>query len=562
MEIAGVAKNLWPRLLVRRGLSRTVNIWTIATIAAVLAVSSPLFVILVRLFDGSNEVWRHISATLLPGYIINSIILIAGTSVLTLVLGVSTAWLVTLYKFPGHRMFEWLLILPLALPTYIVAYTYAGMLDYTAPLQVFIRTTFGQQAGLSIDIMTMPGVIFVISFVLYPYVYVITRASFLQQSHTVFEAARILGKTPMQTFVKVALPLARPAIVGGLLLVMMETLNDYGAVKYFGISTFTTGIFRAWFSMGDAASAIRLCAFLMVMVFILIALERMQRGRAKFENAANGYRPLNRRKLSKGKSLAAFTACLIPVCFGFLLPLAQLGHWCWQTAGSMLDQDFATLMLNSLALATTAALLTVFVALVIVYAVRLNRGPALRGFTKIAILGYSVPGAVIAVGVMLPFAWIDSGIDSFLTKHFNISTGLLFSGTLLAVTFAYLVRFLALAVNPLESGFEKSCEQLDDASRSLGIRPLKTLLRINLPLVRGALLGALILVFVDVLKELPLTLILRPFNFDTLATRAFELASDEMVAESASAALVIVAIGTLPIVLVNRLLVKGRSWQS
>jgi iron(III) transport system permease protein len=561
MEIAArVKSSSWPKFVVR-GIRLNLNGWSVATCLAVLAVLTPIMFVLASLFQAPSDVWRHIVNTLLLTYVTNSVLLVVGASALTLLLGVSTAWLLTVYRFPGHRLFEWALVLPLAIPTYIVAYTYAGMLDYTGPLQTILRNSFGATAGFSMDIMSLPGVIFVISVVLYPYVYVITRASFMQQTSSVLEAAQILGQTRRQTFFKVALPLARPAIVAGLLLVVMETLNDYGAAKYFGVSTFTTGIFRAWFSMGDADAAIRLCAGLMVFVLFLVTLERLQRGKAKFDNAAGNHRPIRRQRLSGWKANAAFLVCMAPLALGFLFPVAQLVLWAYQTGVSALNQEFLALLLNSFSLATAAALLTVLVALVIVYSVRLHRTSMIRPLSKLAILGYSIPGAVIAIGVMLPFARLDTFLSA-VAAQLDGSPGLFLSGTLFMVLFAYLVRFLALALNPLESGLEKSCKQLDEASRSLGTSPLRTLLRINLPLIKGALLGAVILVFVDVLKELPLTLILRPFNFDTLATKAFELASDEMVAESASAALVIIAVGILPVVLVNKLLTKGKLWES
>ncbi|MCG8604919.1 iron ABC transporter permease [bacterium] len=561
MEIATRVKSAgWPKSLIR-GVRLNLNGWSVTTCLVVLGVSTPILFVLASLFQASSDVWRHVVNTLLPAYIANSVLLVLGTGALTFLLGVSTAWLLTVYRFPGHRIFEWALILPLAIPTYIVAYTYAGMLDYTGPLQSILRGALGANAGLSVDIMSLPGVILVVSIVLYPYVYVITRASFMQQSSSVFEAAQILGRTRAQMFFQIALPLARPAIVAGLLLVAMETLNDYGAAKYYGVSTFTTGIFRAWFSMGDSDAAIRLCAGLMVFVLLLITLERLQRGKAKFENAASHYRPIRKQALSGWNAKTASLVCFLPLALGFLFPVAQLVFWSYQTGSSVLNHEFMTLLLNSFVMAAAAALLTVLVALVIVYSVRLHQSSIMQHLSKIAILGYSIPGAVIAIGVMLPFARIDAFLSS-ISAQLDGARGLFLSGTLFMVLFAYLVRFLALALNPLESGFEKSCSRLDEASRSLGTSPLRTLFTINLPLIKSALLAAVILVFVDVLKELPLTLILRPFNFDTLATRAFELASDEMVAESANAALVIIAVGILPVVVVNKLLTRGKLWES
>ncbi|NIR51342.1 iron ABC transporter permease [candidate division KSB1 bacterium] len=404
--------------------------------------------------------------------------------------------------------------------------------------------------------MNLPCLILILSFVLYPYVFLIARSSFLLQSQSLLETSRILGKSQTQTFFRVILPLARPAIIGGVMLVIMEVINDYGAVKYFGVDTFTTGIFRAWFSMGDTDAAIRLCGFLMFVALCLITLERAQRGRAKFDNNAKTSRTLNKTVLTKKKAGAAFLICLTPVLLGFLIPASQLLFWASQTANNVLGREFFTLIANSFFLAVLASFLCVIVAIIIVYSVRLRQSLYTQAISKISILGYSIPGAVIAVGVMIPFAWVDIGVDTFFRDHFGASTGLILSGTLVAVTFAYVVRFLALAFNPIKSGFERLCGNMDEASRSLGHSPLKSLLKVNIPIIKGALMAAAILVFVDVLKELPLTLIMRPFNFDTLATKTFELASDEMVAESATPALIIVATGIVPIILMNRLLGK------
>lgn len=538
------------------------NCWTLATGAVASAIAVPLLVILVNVFGEASVAWHHVASTLLPRYLRNTLLLVLGTGGLSLLLGVATAWLVTNHRFPGQRSFQWALVLPLAIPTYIAAFTYAGMLDYVGPLQTVLRNVFGVTQPFFFDIMTLPGVIFVMAFVLYPYVYILTLAAFMQQSSALFEAAQILGKSRLQTCLQVGLPLARPAIVGGVFLVVMEALNDYGAAHYFGVDTFTTGIFRAWFSLGDADAAIRLCAFLMVLVFLLLGAERWQRGRAKYDNHAGHFRPLPQTALTGWRSLAATVMCLVPLLFGFMLPVAQLLFWAWQSAARVLTPHFFTMLLNSFLLAGTAALLTIGVALLIVYAVRLHGSQLMRFMSKFTMLGYTVPGAVIAVSVMLPFAWVDTKLNAVLRNTVGFSPGLIISGTVIAVTFAYVVRFLALAVNPLESGFEKSCHHLDEASRSLGVAPMRTLLKIDLPLIKGSLLGAAILVFVDVLKELPLTLILRPFNFDTLATKTFELASDELVAQSANPALIIIAAGIIPVLLINRLIVRGKWWKS
>ncbi|MGH7475597.1 MAG: ABC transporter permease [Longimicrobiales bacterium] len=503
-----------------------------------------------------DDAWRHLASTVLAEYILNSTILIMGAGGLALVIGVAAAWLVTACDFPGRRWFEWALVLPLAVPSYIAAYTYVGMLDTTGPLPRLLRPLAPAVAEwlVRVPVMGMTSVLVIFALVLYPYVYLITRASFERQSRTALEAARALGHGPAATFRRIALPLARPAIVGGVALVVMEVLNDYGAVKYYGVPTFTTGIFRAWFGLGDLDAAIRLAACLMIVVFAVLALERAQRRGQRYVGGEIGERPLPRFPLRGGAAAGAILACAIPVFLGFLLPVAQLVYWAARTAPRVVDGSFARLALNSLSLAFGAALLCVLTALVVAYAVRLGSTRGMRLLTRVAVLGYAVPGAVIAVGVLVPAAAVDHWLDGALRASIGVSSGLLISGTLAALVFAYLVRFMAVAFSPLESGFQRVCGNLDEAARTLGSAPLRVLLRVALPLLRPALLGALMLVFVDVMKELPLTLILRPFNFDTLATKAYQLATDEQIAESANAALLVILAGVLPVIGLNRLL--------
>lgn len=483
-----------------------------------------------------------------------------GTGVFTLLLGVFTAWLTSMYSFPGYKFFGWSLILPLSLPAYIAAYTYAGMLDYTSPLYIFVRNTFGIETGqfLFFNIMSIGGVIFILTMVLYPYVFLITRTFFLQQSSQLLEASASLGQSPAQTFFKVTLPMARPAIVAGLALVFMEALNDYGTVKYFGVETFTIGIFQAWFSFGDAGSAMKLSAILMLFVLLLLLLERLQRGRSRFDMLNNSYYPPKKYKLKGAVAVLATSICLLPFLLGFLIPVLQLVWWSFQTAGKVVDIKFLGLIGNSFILALTASAICVLLALFIAYTVRIINSGFIRSVGKVATLGYSIPAAVIAVGIMIPFTFADGKMNEWLVNFLGISPGLILSGTILAVVFGYIVRFFAVGYNTVESGFERISRSLDEASRSLGKSYFSTLFSVNLPLLKGVLLSAAILVFVDVLKELPLTLILRPFNFDTLAIKAFQYASDERIAESSSAALIIIAIGIIPVYLLNRMLVKEK----
>jgi iron(III) transport system permease protein len=538
----------------------TLTPWTVATAVVVLLVLLPPAVILGGVFAGGSETWDHLASTVLRLYIVNSLALVVGVGALTLMVGVATAWLVATCDFPGRKVFEWALILPLALPTYIMAFTWAELLAHHGPVQQVLQVVFepSTTARLRTWLMTLPGAGVMMALVLYPYVYLISRTSFQKQSGGILETARMLGKGPWETFFRVALPLARPAVVAGLTLVLMEVLNEYGAVKYFGVSTFTTGIFRAWFSLGDGPAAIRLSAALLVLVFALILVERQQRGRARFDHGSSRFRPIPRFRLDGWRRWGAVAACALPVLLGFVVPVGQLVVWAVGVAPEALDRRFLTLALNSFGLATAAALLAVAAALLIVYAVRLSPTPPLRLGARAASLGYSIPGAVIAVGILVPFLWVDRNLAALLRPLVGANVGLLLTGTVAALVFAYVVRFLAVALNPVDSGFERICGNLDQASRSLGSPPMRTLWKVDLPLLRGTLLAAGLLVFVDVLKELPLTLILRPFDFDTLATRAFQLASDEQVARSSLPALLIVAVGTVPVVYLSRIIARQR----
>jgi iron(III) transport system permease protein len=556
VETAGRLRDRFkPRLTV------SLTPWTVATLAAVALILLPIVSIFVGVLGESSDTWRHLASTVLVDYVVNSTLLVLGVGALTLVTGVGTAWLVATCEFPGRRILETGLVLPLAVPTYIIAYTYAELLAHTGPIQRFAHLFFDPATTtvLRTGLMSLGGATVMLALVLYPYVYLITRASFLKQSGGILETSRILGKSPWQSFFDVALPMARPAVVAGVTLVLMEVLNEYGAVKYFGVPTFTTGIFRAWFSLGDAPAAIRLSGCLLVLVFVLILLERAQRGRARFDHGSARYRPVVPYRLSGPRAWLATGVCFIPVLLGFLLPVLQLGAWAIQAAPDALDRRFLALSINSFGLALVAAVLAVAVALLIVYSVRLSPTPLLKLASRASSLGYSIPGAVIAVGILVPFIWLDRQMAGVWQELTGGTVGLLLTGTVAALVFAYVVRFLAVALNPVDSGFERICGNLDETSRSLGAPPLKTLVRVDLPLLKGTLLSAGLLVFVDVLKELPLTLILRPFDFNTLATRAFQLASDEQVAQSALPALLIIVVGMVPVAVLNRIIARQRT---
>jgi len=529
--------------------------WTGAATLIALLLSIPILVVAAGAFTVTGDTWSHLAATVLPGYIRNTVLLVLGSGALALVIGTTTAWLVATCDFPGRRIFEWASILPLSVPAYIAAYTYAGIFDVTGPVQRLLRQVPGWSDRIYyLDVMRFETVLVIFGVVLYPYVYLIARTAFLGQSRTALEASRTLGHSGWSTFFRVALPLARPALAAGVALVAMEVLNDYGAVAYYGVQTFTTGIFRSWLALGDLDAAIRLAASLMLLVFCVLGVERLMRRGKRVEEGSGAHRPLRRYQLRGARAALATAVCLLPLLIGFLIPVTQLGYWAVSTAREVVGREFLRLVGNSFLLAVGGALICVFLALILAYTARLHRTLYMSLVSRAAVLGYSIPGAVIAVGVLVSCGWFDRTLNNILQQTTGGSAGLILGGTLAALLFAYAVRFLAVALLPVEAGFEQQCRNLDEASRSLGVPPFATLRRVALPLLRRTLLGAVILVFVDVLKEIPLTLVLRPFNFDTLATKAYQLALDEQVAESANAALVVIATGIVPIIWLNRLL--------
>lgn len=483
-----------------------------------------------------------------------------GVGALSLILGISTAWLVTQYSFKGQGFFNWALLLPLAMPTYITAYSYTGLLDVAGPVQNYIRESFALNFGdyWFPEIRSLGGAIFVMAFVLYPYVYLLARASFIEQSQYLRDAGQLLGLSRRAAFLKINLPIARPAIIAGVSLVLMETLADYGAVSYFGISTFTTGIFRTWYGLDSAQGAAQLALVLLSFVIVLIAIEKQSRRRAQYHSKQSNQRSQTR-KLTGSKQAVAITICAIPLLLGFIIPTAQLFFWGVQTAEQLFDPSFWTLVSNTLLLAGLTALLALILALVMAYAHRISQSRFTQLSKQLVGLGYAVPGTVIAVGTLIPLARLDNQIDAWFRANFDVSTGLLISGTLVALVIAYLVRFLAVALNTVDSGLSSIDQNMDRAARSLGSKPLSIMKKIHIPMLRTSLLTALLIVFVDVMKELPATLILRPFNFNTLAVRAYELASDERLADASLASIAIVLAGLIPVILMTKALSSNKS---
>ncbi|MCH8182892.1 MAG: iron ABC transporter permease [Proteobacteria bacterium] len=538
----------------------SLNAWSIYAVVIALLVSVPILVVFSAVFAPTGEVWRHLVDTVLWNYIRNTLWIMLGVGLATLFTGVLTAWLVTTCRFPGRRVFEWALLLPLAVPSYAIAFTYAGMFEFAGPVQSALREWFGWSRAdyWFPDIRSVGGAVLVMGLVLYPYVYLLARAAFNEQSVCVLEASRALGRGPWRGFFQVALPLARPAIATGVALALMEALSEFGAVQYFAVDTFTTGIYRTWFGLGDSRAASQLAAILMAVVLVLLLIERRSRGQARYYHTSTRYRPLPGYRLKGMRRALAVLACFLPIFFGFLLPGAQLLVWSIQTAGRMIDLTLLRLAWNSISLAALAAVLAVMVAAVLAYGVRLRPSFLTIAATRVASMGYAVPGAVLAIGVLVPFAWIDNTLDAWMRSTFGVSTGLLLSGTLIALLFAYLVRFLAISFNTVEASLAKVTPNMDGAARSLGLGAGRTFFRVHAPIIGGSLLTAGLLVFVDVMKELPATLIMRPFNFNTLAVRSFELASDERLADSASAALAIVLAGLVPVILLSRAIARSR----
>ena len=519
----------------------------------------PLAVIVASVFWPDKSTWSHLADTVLADYVINSALLAIGVGVGTFILGTGTAWLLSVCEFPGRRLFEWALLLPLAMPAYIIAYTYTGLLDVAGPVQSGLRALTGWSVGEYPfpEVRSLGGAIAMLTLVLYPYVYMLSRAAFLEQSASALNVARSLGLNPWQMFRRVALPLARPSIVAGLSLAIMETLADYGTVQYFGIPTLTTGIFRTWFGLDDTIAAAQLSALLLTFIFTVIVIERLSRRQARYHHHGQWQaRPSFR--LRRGKAALAVIACVLPLGLGFVVPSLQLLAWSIEITPRHDLGEFAVLVGRSLGLAGGTALLALLLALFLAYGHRLMPGRLTFWINRVAGMGYALPGTVIAVGVIIPFAAFDNTIDAFMRDRYGISTGLLLSGTLAALIFAYLVRFLAVSLNTVEAGLGRIRPSMDEAARSMGASAGQTLRRVHMPLIRGSLLTAALLVFVDVLKELPATLVLRPFDFNTLAVRAFELASDERLREAALPALAIVAAGLIPVILVSRSITRAR----
>jgi len=529
-----------------------------STVAAAVLLTFPLFAVLANVLQAGGGSFAHLAATVLPRYVGNTALLLLGVSWGVISIGVLSAWLVTAYQFPGRRVLEWALMLPLAMPAYVMAYAYTDWLQFTGPVQTLLRELFGWRAReyWFPEIRSLWGAAAMLSFALYPYVYLIARTAFLDLSRHAVEAGRLAGLTAWRSFFHVAVPLARPAIAAGTALALMETLADFGTVSYFAVDVFTTGIFKAWLSMGDSVAAAQLSSCLLAFVAVVLALERASRGRAAYHGGAPRKR-LPPQPLHGPFGALALFACAAPVVFGFLLPMGILLELAFGDPDVRWGLRVFALIGNSTSVAAITACAAVLLAAVMAYAGRLVRRPLVTLANRSASLGYAIPGAVIAVGVLVPLGRLDNWLADLIEQAFGLRVGLLLTGTIVALVYAYLVRFLAIALQTVEAGLAKVRPSMDDAARSLGASPGATLRRVHVPLLASSFSAAALLVFVDVMKELPATFALRPFNFDTLAVEAYHLAKDERLAEAAVPSLVIVAVGLLPLLFVSRRLMRA-----
>ncbi|WP_208987348.1 ABC transporter permease [Roseibium marinum] len=504
----------------------------------------------------AGDVWSHLLQTVLPGALWTTLLLMLGVGLITSVTGVGTAWLVTMCNFPGRRTLDWALLVPLAVPTYIVAFSYVEVLEYTGPVQGLIRDIFGFTTSRDYwfpEIRSLGGAIFVMGVVLYPYVYLTTRASFLVQSASTLDVSRTLGASPYRLFFRIALPLARPAIAIGISLALMECLNDIGAVTFFGVRTLTFSVYDTWLNRSSLGGAAQLALAMLLMVFLLLWLERFGRRKQRFD-AGGGSKshPPTRFDLRGWQALLAFALCLLPILLGFVVPGLLLADRASRRLDEFLSGGFLETAWNSFSLAAVAALLTVVISVSLAYALRLNNKGALRTAVRLASIGYAIPGTVLAIGILVPLAQFDNFLDGRMEAWFGVNTGLLLLGSGTGLVYAYVVRFLAVSYGQVEGGFGRITPHLDMAARTLGRDSRQTLSQIHLPILKPVLLSAALLSFVDCMKELPATILLRPFNFETLATTVFAAASREAFEEAALPSLAIVLVGLIPVIYLAR----------
>ena len=514
---------------------------------------APIILVLSSLFYGYSDNWFHLYNYVLSEYIINSIFLILGVSFFVVLIGVLSSWLVTNYDFFGKSFFEWALILPLAVPPYILAYTFTEIFDTYGSANTLLSNIFlfDEKKVFFPSVRNIYGAIAVFSFTLYPYVYLVSRMAFVNQSISIIEAGRILGLSRVGAFFKLSIPLIRPAIFAGLALVIMETLSDFGAVEHFAIATFTTGIFRTWYGMYDLNTAMQLASLLLIFVTIFLVFERLSRKKAAFVSSNSLYKKHKVMKLKGSYSFFAMLFCLIPVFIGFILPIIELINWTINYKLDFFNKDFLKSAFNSLLLALIAAFLCTMIAFLINFTARYQGNKLLSFLSSTLMLGYAVPGLILAIGITQLLTIID---NSFYLFRIDI----ILTGSLIGLIIAYIIKSYALSNSTIESGFQRISNSFDDVSKTLNISGIKLMYKIHLPLLRTGLLTSILLVGSEVIKELPATLILRPFNFETLAVSAYNYASEERMYEAAAPSIAIVIVGLLPIIILSRMIKNSR----
>ena len=537
------------------------DLWTLGAVALAAFIVLPVAAVLYLAFNPTENIWPHLLNTSLPRYVRNSLWLMLGVGAAVSCIGVTNAWLVTMCRFPGRRHFEWLLALPLAVPAYVIAYIYTDLLEYAGPTQALLRHVFGWQRPSDYwfpEIRSLGGAILVMSLVLYPYVYLLTRSAFLDQSPAMLDASRVLGYGPWRSFLRVSIPLARPAIAIGLALTLMETLNDFGTVDYFAVRTLTAGIYDVWLGMGNLGGAAQIAVVMLFFIALLVMMEVLGRRRQRYYQADQRFKTMPAYTLRGWRMLLAMSCCALPVVLGFVIPGAVLTYYALESWRESWTPEFRAYASNSILLSAAAGLGTLVLASILAYGQRIRGHTVVKIAHRMASIGYAVPGAVLAIGVIIPLASMDNMVDTLMRQYIGISTGLLLSGSVFALLFAYVVRFLAISLGAIEASLDKISPDIDMAARTLGRKPGKIFLLLHLPLIRGGALTAVLIVFVDCMKELPTTLILRPFNFETLATQVYQFASDELIEQASLGALGIVLCGLIPVAFLVRTIAKSR----
>ena len=538
----------------RIGLTRPGG-WTVAALIIGAVVVSPMVAVLWLALHPTENIWPHLVSTVLPRYLENTLLLMLGVGILAAAVGTGAAWLVTMHRFPGRRWLDYALLFPLANPAYIGAYALVDFLNYSGPVQTGLRLTMGWQDARDYwfpEIHSLGFAVVVLTAAFYPYVYLLARAAFREQSGASYEVARSLGVGPVGLFIRVGLPLARPAIAAGVALVLMETVADFGTVQHFGVQTLTTGVFSIWLNDSNAGGAAQIALVILALILALLWIERRGRRHARFHRMARATRPVAPQVLPGARGWLATGLCMIPFTLGFVLPVGVMGAHALQKPEAWFAPGLGAAVVNTLFVGGLAALITVGAALFLIYGLRMTGRTAARLILPVTALGYAAPGAVMAVGILIPLAAVDHYLADAVQAATGHDPGLLLTGTVAALVLAYAVRFFGIAQSAVDSAFGRVSPSLPMAGRSLGRTSGQTLMAVYLPLMRGSVSTALLVVFVDCVKELPATLLLRPFNFNTLSTRAYDLASLEKIGEAAPAALLVIAVSLAAVSLMDR----------